>query len=278
MPDPWRPRGGELVVSARTEPRTFNRLTSREATTDLVASLMHAKLIRINRVTDDVEPWLAESWTRSADGLRYTLKLRPNVSFSDGHPLSADDVVFSLEAAYAVPFSADALEIDGKKLKMSAVDPLTVVLTFPAPFAPGLRILDNLLVLPRHKLEPALEERHAGDGVGPVHAAVRARRPRAVRAERLQPGPAPGVRAQPALLAQGRRKRRGAAVSRSPHARRRSRGEHRAAAARVGPERHDDQRGAVGGVRAAQARGRRGQAAAVRSRRRATTPTRSGST
>ena len=37
-------RGGELVVSARTEPRTFNRLTSREATTDFVSSLMHAKL------------------------------------------------------------------------------------------------------------------------------------------------------------------------------------------------------------------------------------------
>ena len=56
-------------MSARTEPRTFNRLTSREATTDLVASLMQAKLVRINRVTDEVEPWLAESWTRDADGL-----------------------------------------------------------------------------------------------------------------------------------------------------------------------------------------------------------------
>ena len=61
-------RGGELILSARTEPRTFNRLTSREATTDFVASLMQAKLIRINRVTDEVEPWLAESWTRSDDG------------------------------------------------------------------------------------------------------------------------------------------------------------------------------------------------------------------
>ncbi len=149
-------RGGELVVSARTEPRTFNRLTSREATTDFVASLMQAKLVRINRVTDEVEPWLAESWARSADGLSYTLKLRGNITFSDGHPMSADDVVFSLEAAYAVPFSADSLEIDGKKLKISAVDPLTVVVTFPVRYAPGLRILNNLLVLPKHKLEAAL--------------------------------------------------------------------------------------------------------------------------
>ena len=149
-------RGGDLVVSARTEPRTFNRLTSREATTDLVASLLHAKLIRINRVTDEVEPWLAERWTRAASGLSYTLTLRPNVTFSDGHPLTADDVVFSLEAAYAVPLAADALQPGGKKLTLTAADPLTIVLTFPVPYAPGLRILDNLWVLPRHKLGTAL--------------------------------------------------------------------------------------------------------------------------
>ncbi len=149
-------RGGDLVVSARTEPRTFNRLTSREATTDLVASLMQAKLVRINRVTDEVEPWLAERWTRAASGLSYTLTLRPNVTFSDGRPLTADDVVFSLEAAYAVPLAADALQPGGKKLTLTAADPLTLVLTFPVPYAPGLRILDNLWVLPRHKLEAAL--------------------------------------------------------------------------------------------------------------------------
>ena len=153
---PGPARGGDLSVSARTEPRTFNRLTSREATTDLVASLMQAKLVRINRVTDEVEPWLAESWTRDASGLAYTLQLRPNVTFSDGHPMTADDVVFSLEAAYAVPLAADALQPGGKKLTMAAADPLTVVLTFPVPYAPGLRILDNLWVLPKHKLEAAL--------------------------------------------------------------------------------------------------------------------------
>jgi peptide/nickel transport system substrate-binding protein len=150
-------RGGAIVVSARTEPRSFNRLTSREATTDLVASLLNARLIRINRLTDDVEPWLAESWTRSDTGLTYTLKLRANVAFSDGRPLTAEDVIFSLEAAYAVPFSADALQVGGRKLTMAAVDPLTVALTFPVRYAPGLRILDNLWVLPRHKLEAALQ-------------------------------------------------------------------------------------------------------------------------
>jgi peptide/nickel transport system substrate-binding protein len=151
------PRGGDLVLSIRTEPRTFNSLTVPDTTTEVVASLLQAKLVRINRVTDDIEPWLAESWARSDDGLRYTIKLRPNVTFSDGQPLTSSDVVFSLAAAYAVRPVADALEIDGKQVRADAVDPLTVTLTFPSLFAPGLRVLDRLPVLPRHKLEAALK-------------------------------------------------------------------------------------------------------------------------
>ena len=68
----------------------------RDTSTDLVSTLTQAKLVRINRATQEVEPWLAESWTRSDDGLRYTVKLRQGVVFSDGQPFTADDVVFSL--------------------------------------------------------------------------------------------------------------------------------------------------------------------------------------
>jgi peptide/nickel transport system substrate-binding protein len=154
--DPGPTRGGELTASIRTEPRNFARFGPPEATTDLVALLLHAGLIRINRVTDDVEPWLAESWTQSADGRQYTLKLRPSVTFSDGHPMTADDVLFSFEAVYAAGV-AESIEVDGKRLVVSAVDPQTVRITFPSVFAPGLRILQNVNILPRHKLESALK-------------------------------------------------------------------------------------------------------------------------
>ena len=99
-PSPGIPRGGSLVASVRNEPRSFNRLTARETTTDLLSNLTQAKLVRINKVTQDVEPWLAESWTRSEDGRRYTLKLRPGVVFSDGQPFTSADVVFTFKAVY----------------------------------------------------------------------------------------------------------------------------------------------------------------------------------
>jgi peptide/nickel transport system substrate-binding protein len=153
-------------VTVRTEPRNFARFGAREATTDLVALLIHAGLVRINRATDDVEPWLAESWTRSADRRQYTIKLRPDVMFSDGQPFTSDDVVFSLAAAY-VAGQGDSLMIDGQKLVAAAVDPQTVTLTLPEPFAPGLRILEALTILPRHKLDAALRDGTLARAWGP---------------------------------------------------------------------------------------------------------------
>lgn len=153
-------RGGDLRVAIRTEPQSFNWFTRHDQSTYVVTVLTQAKLFQVNRTTQDVEPSLAESWTRSADGLRYTIKLRPNVTFADGHPLTADDVVFSFRAAYderAGSALADAMRVGGKPLEAVASDPLTVLVTFPAPFAPGLRLLDNMPVLPKHRLQGALD-------------------------------------------------------------------------------------------------------------------------
>ncbi|HEY6893922.1 MAG TPA: ABC transporter substrate-binding protein [Rhodanobacteraceae bacterium] len=144
-------------MSARTDPQSFTWFTKRDTTTQLVTFLTQAKLVRVNRVTQEPEPWLAESSARSEDGRRYTIKLRPGITFADGHPFTADDVVFSFEAAYdRGSVIGDALQVNGKRLDVKAVDASTVVITFPETFAPGLRLLDNLPILPKHKLDAAL--------------------------------------------------------------------------------------------------------------------------
>ena len=75
--------------------------------------------MRVNRATQEIEPWLADSWTRSDDGRRYTLSCGPNVTFADGHPFTADDVVFSFEAAYDAkaggPTMADTMMAGGER-------------------------------------------------------------------------------------------------------------------------------------------------------------------
>lgn len=163
-------RGGSIVASTRTDPASFNRLVAADRTSDLVASLTQAKLVRINKVTQRVEPWLAERWSADPDGRRFVLKLRHGVVFSDGAPFTADDVVFTFAAVYdkkADSILADSMTVGGKPLVVSAIDPETVALTFPAPFGPGVRILDNLPILPKHKLETALKQGTFAKAWGP---------------------------------------------------------------------------------------------------------------
>ena len=262
--------GGQLVVSVRTEPQSFNRLARRDSSSDLVSSLINARLVRINRVTQEVEPWLAESWTRSDDGLRYTMRLRPGVVFADGHPFTADDVVFTFRALYderAATVLADALAPAGQPLTVTATDPLTVVIAFAEPFAPGLRLLDNLPILPKHKLEAALDAGTFGSAwdLGTAVTEITGLGPFMV--SEYLPGQRAGADQKPALLQEGCR-RHAAAVSRSRDRRDRSGPERRAAAARVGRHRHDHDRDAARRLRPAQARRRRREGAAARSRSR----------
>jgi peptide/nickel transport system substrate-binding protein len=147
-------------VTQRAEPRSFNRLVSANAVTDSITHLTQAKLVRVNRTTRELEPWLAEKWETAPDRRTVTLTLRDGLKWSDGTPFTADDVLFTFKAAFdprAQSVLASSLTIDGQPMAVSAPDARTVRIVYPAPFGPGLRLLDNLPILPRHKLEPSLE-------------------------------------------------------------------------------------------------------------------------
>jgi peptide/nickel transport system substrate-binding protein len=152
--------GGTLASSIRAEPRTFNRYVDTRTITEMFTKLVHAKLVRVNRLTDDIEPSLAERWTASPDNLEYTITLRSGLAFSDGAPLTADDVLFSFQLVYDPRTNspiAEALQVNHVPLQVSARDPRTIVIRLPSPFGPGLRILDNLPIYPKHTLEPAFK-------------------------------------------------------------------------------------------------------------------------
>jgi len=128
---------------------------------DLI-ELVYDALVYID-FSGNYHPELAESWTVSDDGLTYTFTLRAGAMFSDGTPVTADDVVFSLLAyrdwgdfgylsGYASYF-ADA----------QAPDPQTVVLTLSTPIGNLESQLLFCYILPKHIWEP-----FAGD----VEAAV----------------------------------------------------------------------------------------------------------
>lgn len=154
-------RGGALVASTRTDPRSFNRLVHAQIATELFSLLTQGRLVRINRATFEVEPWLAERWQTSADGRTFTLSLRDGLSWSDGAPFTSADVVFTFQALYdprtASPL-VSALTIGGQPVSVSAPDPRTVVVTYAAAFGPGVRALDLVPIFPKHRLEGSLKD------------------------------------------------------------------------------------------------------------------------
>jgi peptide/nickel transport system substrate-binding protein len=164
-------RGGQIVGSARSQPRSFNRLLVRDQTSDTVNMLLQGRLVRINRATFQVEPWLADKWEAAADGLTYTFHLRENLTWSDGAPFSSADVIFSLDAALDPKVEsvvASNLTAGGQPIRAEAPDANTVVFKLAGPVGPGVRIFDGLPILPKHKLGSALAAGQLAAAWGPA--------------------------------------------------------------------------------------------------------------
>jgi len=154
-------RGGRLVAALRSEPKTLNPVTALDLPSKEVIALLSADLIHINVYTQQTEPALAKSWKVSADGRTYTLELRRGVSFSDGHPFDADDVVFSFKVYLDEKTHSpqrDLLEVGGKPIQVRKLGPYRVAFELSQPYAAAERLFDNVSILPRQLLEQAYEK------------------------------------------------------------------------------------------------------------------------
>lgn len=153
---------GRLVVSLRAEPKTLNPLTSADVSSrEVILGAMQADLVHINRETQLTEPALAKSWKVSADHLQYTLTLRKGLRFSDGHPVDADDVLFSFHAYLDEslhPTQREQLIIGGKPITVRKVDDRTVVFQLSRPYGAEERLFDGFAIMPRHLLEKPYAE------------------------------------------------------------------------------------------------------------------------
>ena len=93
-------------------------------------------------------PWLAESWTKSDDGLTWTFRLRDGVKFHDGKPLTSDDVAFTYQ--YLTKHSWSPTLPDILK-RVEATDARTVRFTLSKPYAPFLgTIVGPAPIVPKH--------------------------------------------------------------------------------------------------------------------------------
>ncbi|MFS0517895.1 ABC transporter substrate-binding protein [Nostoc sp. UIC 10607] len=150
----------QLVSAILSDPKTFNYPLSQESPN--VFPLIYEGLTTENPITGKIEPSLAEYWEISDDKLRFVFTLRQGLKWSDGQPLTADDVVFTFNDIYlneAIPTDArDVLRIGESRAlpKVRKIDARRIEFTTPEPFAPFLGTL-GLPILPAHTLKPSIK-------------------------------------------------------------------------------------------------------------------------
>ena len=114
-----------------------------------------------------LEPALATSYTVSPDGLTYTFALREGVTFHNGRPFVAADVVYSYERIVAVETGSPQASRFAQVTSVEAPDDATVVFTIAQPFAPFLANLPNLRIVAREVVEANGDLQQVAVGTGP---------------------------------------------------------------------------------------------------------------
>lgn len=158
---PGKP-GGQFVVASAWSPKTFNPITANEESSIDIIRLMFASLVGYDPILQQIQPGLAYWWTNSPDGKTWTFKLRKNLRWSDGAPLTADDVVFTWNDVIYNPkinnVTRDLFIVDGKKFTVTKLDDLTVQVVTPQVYAPFLEFFGGVPIIPRHILAKSVED------------------------------------------------------------------------------------------------------------------------
>jgi peptide/nickel transport system substrate-binding protein len=153
----------QVVQAILSDPKTFNYALSQESPN--VFGLTYIGLVDENPITAEITPDLAESWEISPDKLKITFKLKPNLKWSDGQPLTIDDVIFTYNQIYLnenIPAAArDSLRVGEKGLlpTVKKVGDDRVEFSIPETFAPFLSSACALPILPAHVLSSTIVQK-----------------------------------------------------------------------------------------------------------------------
>lgn len=156
--------GSQLVLADISDPKTFNYALKSEFPN--IFPFTFEGLTTVNESTGTIEPALARSWESFDNNQRWVFTLRDGLKWSDGKPLTADDVIFTYEEivfnhAIATDLK-DFLKIGSARAfpKIRKLDERRIEFTLPEPFAPFLRTTsgpqDGVVILPKHILQKSV--------------------------------------------------------------------------------------------------------------------------
>jgi peptide/nickel transport system substrate-binding protein len=147
-------RGGTVTFSYQPEPSALSTISTTAVPTALVATKIFESLLEYQGAQLKPVPGLAESWTMAPDGKSYTFKLRGDVKFHDGKPLTSADVKFSVEKLVK-PLHSRGKVYFGELEAVETPDARTVVFRLKKPVPYFLKAFQpsETPILPMHLLE-----------------------------------------------------------------------------------------------------------------------------
>lgn len=141
---PDAPVTGTLYRNAGAEPESLNPINISELVTQYIAEYVIEGLLYKNPDTDEWQPQLAENYEVSKDNLTYTFFLRKDAKFSDGSPVTAEDVKFSIELAKDPAYKATSRMPYYQDVESITIpDPHTVVVKMKKKYFLNLTVLGS---------------------------------------------------------------------------------------------------------------------------------------
>ncbi len=143
--------GGKISMFASQFPKSFNYQIENNVFSREIFRFMFETLLNTDPVTLEDRPGLAERWSISDDGLAFTFHLNPKTKWSDGKPLTSEDVVWSFEAIKNPDHLTGSLQNVMKRLvKIEAPDEHTVVIHAEESHWKNLQACTAFRVMPKH--------------------------------------------------------------------------------------------------------------------------------
>jgi peptide/nickel transport system substrate-binding protein len=154
--------GGVLKVGSINYIDSFNPYNWIESAGAVAQLMIFPSLVQYKPGAEEFEGDLADSWQQSADGKTLTFTLKSGGTWSDGKPITADDAAFTINTTVKFqdgPTGVMATAVP-HVVKATAASPTSLQISYDAPVANALPLLQTLPILPRHVWEPLA----AGDG------------------------------------------------------------------------------------------------------------------
>ncbi len=148
--------GDWLVIHSLSDPEQLNPLTSNDASSSEVLGFVFESLLTREPRTLELKPLVATARPEiSQDKLTYTFKIRKDVRFQDGRPLTGEDVLFSVKAIKCPFVNAPFLRVYFNSLiDAELIDPHTIRFVTKEPYFLNESVLGGILLMPRHYYDP----------------------------------------------------------------------------------------------------------------------------